>query len=922
MTEFIAGQRWISETEPEIGLGTILSTDNRIVEIIFSANETKRKYSIRNAPLKRVKFRPGDKIQDKKGNTLLIDKLEEKDELIHYHCNGKVLIETELSDKISITFPEERLFSGQTDENYLFGLRYESLLLRSIIKSSEISGLIGPRLDLIPHQFFIANEVTNRYYPRILLADEVGLGKTIEAGLIIHKLLLNERIERVLIITPEPLVNQWFVEMLRRFNLIFVIVDEDSCLEMEKANPGINPFLENQLVICSLSFLTSSELRQKQAIDSGWDLMTVDEAHHLTWTPEKASPEYSIVEKLSNKVKSLLLLTATPEQLGIVSHFARLRLLDPDRFFDLETFIREIGEYSQIAEVVQHLIEKVTISIREQEILINALGYSHELIKQLDEIKKGNETERKKLIETMIDQHGTSRILFRNTRSVIPDFPRRIVKPEPLVNNPDKPENPKLEWLVELLQTLGNEKVLLICSSKKMIMELEESIRSKISVKTAMFHENLSLLARDRNAAYFSEPDGANILLCSEIGSEGRNFQFSHNLVLYDLPLNIDLLEQRIGRLDRIGQKYEINIYVPYIKDSSEEVLFEIYHNALNAFETFPKGGTAIFSRFYQNIKTALENPYEVLIEKRTELDILIENMQIYKQDLYEKLERSRDRLLEYNSFRPETGKAFTSKISKTDGDIKLEEFMNRIFEHFGIESEDISTGTYFVSPSNLMFVETFPRLSLNGTMITYNRKYALEREDIEFITREHPMVTESIDLLLSSGQGNSSVVLLKDSNESIIILESVFILECVAPKELYVDRFLTPMPVRILVNNKLEQVHLEMGEINSTVLNLNPDKVFSRPEISKLVKIMLDKTNELAECKAQEIIKISLEKMNNSLEYEAKRLIDLKKVNPNVTEKEIEFAQKQIVLLNENISSSRLRIDSLRLICSDPDEW
>ena len=107
-------------------------------------------------------------------------------------------------------------------------------------------------------------------------------------------------------------------------------------------------------------------------------------------------------------------------------------------------------------------------------------------------------------------------------------------------------------------------------------MALLDLVRSKINVKTTLFHEGLSLIARDRNAAYFAEDDGARVLFCSEIGSEGRNFQFAHHLVLFDLPLNPDLLEQRIGRLDRIGQQADIKIYIPYIQDSGQEVLFKI----------------------------------------------------------------------------------------------------------------------------------------------------------------------------------------------------------------------------------------------------------------------------------------------------------------------------------------------------------
>ena len=102
-------------------------------------------------------------------------------------------------------------------------------------------------------------------------------------------------------------------------------------------------------------------------------------------------------------------------------------------------------------------------------------------------------------------------------------------------------------------------------------------------MKVGLFHEGLPLVQRDRNAAWFAEPDGAQLLICSEIGSEGRNFQFAHHLVLFDLPLNPGLLEQRIGRLDRIGQTQTIRIHVPYVESSSEECVLDWYHRGLDA---------------------------------------------------------------------------------------------------------------------------------------------------------------------------------------------------------------------------------------------------------------------------------------------------------------------------------------------------
>jgi len=132
----------------------------------------------------------------------------------------------------------------------------------------------------------------------------------------------------------------------------------------------------------------------------------------------------------------------------------------------------------------------------------------------------------------------------------------------------------RLDWLAELLRGLDPEKILLICRTPAMVTAIEAALRQRVkNLKAGVFHEGLSLLQRDRNAAWFADKHGAGILLCSEIGSEGRNFQFAHHLVLYDLPLDPELLEQRIGRLDRIGQKHQVDIHIPFVTGSGQEVL-------------------------------------------------------------------------------------------------------------------------------------------------------------------------------------------------------------------------------------------------------------------------------------------------------------------------------------------------------------
>ncbi|MCK4586731.1 MAG: RNA polymerase-associated protein RapA, partial [Gammaproteobacteria bacterium] len=388
-------------------------------------------------PLTRIVFEPGDNIKSQDGWSLSVTYVEEIENLLAYYGTNEsgeetVLIESSLDNFMQLNRPAERLFGGQIDSVKWFQLRYQTLGHVNRLAHSELYGLTGCRISLIPHQLYISHEVASRYAPRVLLADEVGLGKTIEAGMILHQQVLTGRAQRILIVVPETLVHQWLVEMMRRFNLFFSIFDEERCFEIDEAGNVDNPFHSEQLILCSLEFLTQNPNRHQQALSGEWDLLVVDEAHHLQWTPEHASQEYTVVETLASKTSGVLLLTATPEQLGKESHFARLRLLDPDRFHDFNTFLEEEKSYEPFAHAIEELLGSDTLSESSLNIISDTLGEGDNkslLDIELDSNKTMQEKKdsRNELIEHLLDRHGTGRVLFRNTRASIKGFPKRKV---------------------------------------------------------------------------------------------------------------------------------------------------------------------------------------------------------------------------------------------------------------------------------------------------------------------------------------------------------------------------------------------------------------------------------------------------------------------------------------------------------------
>ncbi|BBI58962.1 hypothetical protein HSBAA_02680 [Vreelandella sulfidaeris] len=437
MSDFSPGQRWISDGEAELGLGTVLNCDARSVTILFSASQETRTYNTRQAPLTRVMFGSGDRVLSADGWQMVVDDSKESRGLITYigedsEGNLRELPEAKLADTMQFDQARDRLLTGQVDRNDWFDLRFRTLHHYQRIEQHSALGFSGPRIDLIPHQLYIANEVANRHAPRVLLADEVGLGKTIEAGLILHRLLLNGRVERALILVPDSLTHQWLVELLRRFSLNVSLLDETQ----SQAHGSANPFESAQLVLASQGWLFANTQRQEQALASQFDLLIVDEAHHLDWSEEGSGPGYRCVEQLSAVIPGLLLLTATPEQMGIKSHFARLRLLDSERYHDLERFKTEESHYTEVARAIDALdalpgdpAARADVSNvaddRDSQALLATLCNKEASRDQQD-------AARAQLSEALLDRHGTGRVMFRNSRRHVGGFPERRLHLVPL----------------------------------------------------------------------------------------------------------------------------------------------------------------------------------------------------------------------------------------------------------------------------------------------------------------------------------------------------------------------------------------------------------------------------------------------------------------------------------------------------------
>ena len=715
MAAFSQGQRWLVDSEPELGLGMVQSTDKRSVTLYFPDSDTERQYALRDAPLTRFVLEAGDELEHRDQGVMEIKQTHELNGLVIYETTSEQMVpETELADAVKRNNPVMRLLTGQTDHPNWFNFR--SALNQGVqtIWNEHLNGLLGTRSTLLPHQLYVAAKATEHSHVRALLADEVGLGKTIEAGLIMNRLVHQGRAKRILIAVPEALQAQWLVEMVRRFSIQCELYQS---LEHDFAVGQVHLITHRQLQ-------SSAQLKRIAAED--WDMLVVDEAHHLSTQHEPEALHWS---QLAHQLPHLLLLTATPEQLGLESHFGRLQLLDEGRFADFDQYRQDEAIFAELTPLASAL---------------NEGAVADETVAELGRLGIDWHGDPQTALNAVLDRHGTGRVVYRNTRKGVAGFHSRRAEKQLFVDQAAR-EKALAEWL----KSQQGEKVLLITHLQEDAKALAHSLWHQFGIEATAFHEGLDLIERDRAAAHFADSeDGAQILVCSEIGGEGRNFQFCHHLVLWDIPAHPDMLEQRIGRLDRIGQTQTIELHAFLAEGSADADRFDWYHDILGCLENIQPAAGAIHEKY---VEQWLEAPSPALRE--TIIKALTE--------LSEQLEHGRDVLLELNSCRQPEATELKERVANLEANHPLmvvDMAANLLNLHFESVTHDI----YELIPSSNMLIPTLPGIPEGGCVVTFDRAVAAAREDALFLSWEHPFIQGLADILNSTELGQASIALLE----------------------------------------------------------------------------------------------------------------------------------------------------------------
>lgn len=604
--------------------------------------------------------------------------------------------------------PADALVTGADGDATAYALRLQSLYLRHAYRFDPRSGLSNARIEPNLHQIYIAHLVTNKLQPRMILADEVGLGKTIEAGLILKELRARGVVERVLIVTPASLQYQWQTELRSKFNEEFEVINADAARYLSQGGKR-NPFTQRDNVICSLPFAANDRTkppRPELILEAEWDLIIFDEAHRVRrWrqggrriTTTKA---YELADELKELVDGLLLLSATPMQLDPFELYSLIELVEPGLHGTFEQYNQRRKVLPKLNELMRGLHRWETLSEEDRtSLLAEHSGLLANLGLSIDAGELSTGTGRAAVMDRLVAVHPLAGAMVRNRKSVLGKSAGREAVRIPVVlsdeerdlyediadylrdeydaaltakNNPlgflmvtyhkmlasssyaihqslkrraDKLrkygfatakkkaapvaidelreelepssviealdeveasvvqaavqfEIERLEELVARLEKVEDSKAAELLAALDRIFEhdpqekvviftqfkdTQEYLRRQIADSYRVSVFNGSMSAEQKEEAVRKFRADSQVFISTEAGGEGRNLQFAHILVNYDLPWNPMKVEQRIGRLDRIGQKRKVFIYNLACEDTVEERVLDVLDHRINLF--------------------------------------------------------------------------------------------------------------------------------------------------------------------------------------------------------------------------------------------------------------------------------------------------------------------------------------------------
>jgi ATP-dependent helicase HepA len=684
----------------------------------------------------------------------------------------------------------ERLALGDVDETETFLVRLEILHLLALRQADGLGSFLGGRVRLFPHQLYVAERATAGDPVRWLLADEVGLGKTIEASLILNRLAHAGRIERCLVVAPDALTIQWLGELWRKYHQVFTLLDSDRLADVARDfGADFNPFDVHRRAVIGLDMLIERPHLTSQAVAAGIDLLVVDEAQRLRRPPgHPGEPGWRAIAPIAGLGRHVLLLSATPLEDDAHGFFRLLQLLRP------EEFPEDVSFEARLAQAVP--LPPCTSSTRRADIggLPPRIGFPISFDNPVSRkasaaflpvSRKASAAflpaswRERDAVEAAIRQMPAANPVAR--RHKVDRIRRGLASGAVLkgVLGPDEKAlrqqadamdagDPRVRWLATQAPQWrdSKEKTLVFVAHRETLEMLRTALSHRAQLATGLFHEELTPARRDTEVARFREADGPSLLVSTESGGEGRNFEFCRRLVLFDLPWNPTVVEQRIGRLDRIGRRIPVEIV--YFRPPGG-----IGADVVRLFETLGlfREPLAGLEPQLAHLETALE---DIAIDPGASLsDELLERLIADARAARTRIREAAYQQLHRDPYRSEMGPMILARVpAELDG--LIESVVVNASARLGFRVEHLrGRRTYAIEFGGESLIDSLPGVPGGSAFVgSFDREEAVEDETIDFFASGHPLVEGILAHFEDSPDGRVAHLELKsgtDTGEGIV---------------------------------------------------------------------------------------------------------------------------------------------------------
>ena len=561
--------------------------------------------------------------------------------------NGNILQVYESDFLSQYTKPLSKILSRHIlDPPQQFLIKYWANLFHSYYTSYQVKCITNSRLSMMPHQVNVAHRLSEEFFPRVILADEVGLGKTIEAGIFIKEMMARNLAERVLIIVPATLVKQWQFELQNKFNMMFVIYDGKKVKELKKNSifhhsaTYRNPFYFDNLIICSLQFARNRKYI-KLLSEISWDIVVFDEAHHLrryllnySTGNYRNTLNYELAYNLSQNSQSLLLLSATPLQLHSFELYSLIELIQREafeNFSDFEHFRRNMPFINLLIKNVNQIKNLNNFEVKNTLKLLKKLNYVDPNKEDKYILEKLQEHSFKsKLVKKVESDHTLSKFLIRNRKkNVFSDdlLNTRIVKT--IVVNPTPEElnvyNEIRLYLAKIYNSSMNKRNVglgfIITTLQKLLTSSKYALLKSLERRLEQI-DRLKSLSIDLSILKEEDPEFFELELENEYLDTEVSYQNSDEANNDSKNSGLDLINQE----KMIKEFYSRLKQIPY--DSKSDKLLELIQEI---YQLNPNEKLLIFTQFVDTLFHLKE-----LLEKQSEhynIDIFYGGMDKEQKD-------------------------------------------------------------------------------------------------------------------------------------------------------------------------------------------------------------------------------------------------------------------------------------------------